>query len=99
MLSRCFSAALACSVLIGSAVAQPPAASILPPSPQAPTLNLPQPLGVQPGASVELTLTGTMNGTTEATKVVFSLIGYTRAVQQMNELCNNQNETGWLIVK
>ena len=40
-----------------------------------------------------------MNGTTEPTKVVFSLIGYTRAVQQMNELCNNQNETGWLIVK
>ena len=47
----------------------------------------------------ELTLTGTMIGTTEPTKVVFSLIGYTRAVRQMNELCNNQNETGWLIAK
>src|SRR5262249_15631866 len=59
MLSRCFTAALACSVLLASASAQPPVASILPLSPQAPTLNLPQPFGVQPGASVELTLTGT----------------------------------------
>lgn len=47
----------------------------------------------------ELTLTGTMLGTTEPTKVVFSLIGYTRAVRQMNALCNNESETGWLIVK
>lgn len=39
-------------------VAQPPP-SILPASPQAPTLNLPQPLGVQAGVSTELTLAGT----------------------------------------
>lgn len=52
--------AIACSVLLqlsGRTVAQPPA-SILPANPQAPTLNLPQPLGVQRGTSVELTLTG-----------------------------------------
>lgn len=47
----------------------------------------------------QLTLTGTMLGTTEPTKVTFSLIGYTRAVQAMNKLCNNEDKTGWLIVK
>jgi hypothetical protein len=58
MLSRFLPAAFACSLLLGSAVAQPPP-SILPPSPQAPNLNLPQPFGTQPGTSIELTLTGT----------------------------------------
>src|SRR5205823_1142971 len=58
MLSRFVPAALALSLVVGSSVAQPPP-SILPVSPQAPTLNLPQPLGAAPGSSVELTLTGT----------------------------------------
>lgn len=47
----------------------------------------------------QLTLTGNMLGTTEQTKVVYSLIGYTRAVQAMNKLCGNTDKTGWLIVK
>lgn len=43
--------------LSGKGIAQPPA-SIVPVSPQAPTLNLPQPLGISAGSSVELVLTG-----------------------------------------
>jgi hypothetical protein len=40
-----------------AAWAQPPA-SVIPPNPQSPTINLPQPTGAQPGTSVELTLGG-----------------------------------------
>lgn len=39
------------------ALAQPPA-PIIPPAPQAPTIQLPTPLGARPGEAVEITLTG-----------------------------------------
>ncbi len=40
------------------ALAQPPA-SIIPPAPQAPTIQLPSPLGARPGETIEIVLTGT----------------------------------------
>jgi hypothetical protein len=40
-----------------TASAQPPA-FVIPPDPQAPSINLPQPFGASPGGSLELTLTG-----------------------------------------
>jgi hypothetical protein len=53
-----FGVVITCSILNSGLAQQPPAASIIPPNPQAPTINLPQPFGAQPGTSVEVTLTG-----------------------------------------
>src|SRR6266568_6367142 len=50
--------ALGVGLLAGLALAQPPAPPIIPPNPQSPTINLPQPLGALPGSSLEITLTG-----------------------------------------
>src|SRR6267142_2093963 len=48
------------ATLMAPLTAQPPAPpSIIPPSPQAPTISVPQPLGAQAGTGVELTFTGT----------------------------------------
>jgi invasion protein IalB len=57
-LSDVLLSALCIALAAGLAAAQPPTPSIVPPNPQSPTINLPQPLGALPGASVEITLTG-----------------------------------------
>jgi hypothetical protein len=41
-----------------AAAQQPPVPSIIPPNPQSPAINLPQPYGALPGSAVEITLTG-----------------------------------------
>src|SRR5215831_5937146 len=41
------------------AIGQPPKGPVVTPAPQAPTLNTPANMGAKPGATTELTLTGT----------------------------------------